>query len=39
MSPFGLIVSVVSPVLLVVLYEGYRIYKTLRRRYNEVEIL
>ncbi len=38
-SPFGLIISVVTPVFLVIVYECYRIYKTMRRRYAEVEII
>lgn len=38
-SPFGLIISVVTPVILVIVYECYRIYKTMRKRYAEVEII
>ena len=38
-SPLGLIISVVTPVFLVIVYECYRIYKTMRKRYAEVEII
>ena len=38
-SPFGLIISVVTPVILVIVYECYRIYKTMHKRYAEVEII
>lgn len=38
-SPFGLIISVVTPVIFVIVYECYRIYKTMRKRYAEVEII
>lgn len=38
-SPGGFIFSIIFPVLLVICYECFRIYKVFKRRYHEVEIL
>lgn len=38
-SPGGLIISVITPVFGVIVYECYRIIKTIKRRYKEVEII
>lgn len=38
-SPNGFIFSIVLPVLLVIGYECFRIYRVIKQRYHEVEIL
>lgn len=38
-SPMGFVLSIVIPVLLVIVYEFWRIAKTVRKKYAEVEIL
>ena len=38
-TPFGFIMSIVIPVLLVIIYEVWRILIVIRQRYKEVEIL
>lgn len=37
-TPFGFILSIIIPVLMVIYYEAWRIYKTIKQRYSEVEI-
>lgn len=38
-SPGGFVLSIILPVLLVIVYEAWRIYKTIKQKYAEVEIL
>lgn len=37
-TPLGFVLSILIPVLMVVYYEAWRIYKTIKQRYAEVEI-
>ena len=37
-TPLGFVLSIIIPVLIVVYYEAWRIYKTIKQRYAEVEI-
>lgn len=37
-TPLGFILSIIIPVLMVISYEAWRIYKTIKQRYAEVEI-
>ena len=37
-TPLGFVLSIVIPVLMVVCYEAWRIYKTIKQRYAEVQI-
>ena len=37
-TPLGFVLSIIIPVLIVIYYEAWRIYKTIKQRYAEVEI-
>lgn len=37
-TPLGFVLSIIIPVLMAVYYEAWRIYKTIKQRYAEVEI-
>ena len=38
-SPFGFIISIVLPVLLVLIYEIWRVIRVVKREYNNIDVL